>query len=450
MKIINNIRHIFVVLGRKIDKNIIVPITKIAVTIKNMLSKDSRRFEKILSSKTSLLIITLVLSVGIFIAVDTKSIQLVETSAEVLYNQPVQVQYNEEAYVLQGVPQTVDITLIGRNYDLYLAKQIATHEVVLDLSGLKPGVHEVALKYKRALDTINYKLDPSVVTVTIYNKESEARTVDVDLLNTDSLDSKLVISNTELDRDEVIIKGDEETLKKVATVKSLVDVNDIVDPKVGQSQVANVPLVAYDKKGNTIDVEIVPSTVNANITIISPQKTVPVRFIPEGTMSFGKAINTISSNTPNITLYGDASALANITYIDAAFDVSGLKEDKEYNVTLKKPVGVRYMSQVVTNVKVTVGEETTKEFSGIKVDAKNLDGKYEAQAGSSSDQSVTVIVKGVASVLNNIDPANIKAYVDLSGYGVGNYDVDVEVERIDMRLTYVSKVKKVNVNIFNK
>jgi YbbR domain-containing protein len=449
-KTINNIKYFFSGIAKRIDKYVIVPITKVTVLIKKSLSKDSKRFEKILSSKSSLLIITLVISIGVFIAVDSKTITMLETSAEVLYNQPVQVQYNEEAYVLQGVPETVDITLIGRSYDLYLAKQISEHEVTLDLSGLKPGVHEVALKYKRALDTINYKLDPSVVTVTIYAKESEPRTVDVDLLNTDKLDSKLVIEKTEIDRDQVIVKGAGDVLKNVATVKALIDVNNFIDPKVGKLELRDIPLIAYDQSGNVMDVEIVPSKINATITITSPQKKVRINFVPTGTLSFGKAVSSITSNINSLTIYGDQTVLDSIDSIDASIDVNGLKEDKEYTLSLKRPVGIKYMSEAVANVKVTVGDEVSKEFDGRSIQIENLDSRYKAQASSASDQSVTVIVKGVQSVLDNLDPSTIKAYVDLKGYGIGTHEVDVMVERTDPRLTYISKVKTVTIVISQK
>lgn len=450
MKIINNIRYLFMKLGRFIDKYIVVPITKLVLLLKNAISKDSRRFEKILNRKSSLLIITLVLAVILFIAVDSKTISLTQTSAEVLYNQPVVVQYNEEAYVLDGVPEKVDITLIGRNSDLYLAKQIPNHEVTLDLAGLKPGVHKVALKYKRALDTINYKLDPSVVTVTIYPKISQAKTVDVDLLHTDNLDPKLVIEKTEIDRDEVIVKGSEEKLAKVANVKALIDVNNIADVKVGEAELKDVPLVAYDQSGNVIDVEIVPSKINAKITITSPQKRVPIRFIPTGTLSFGKAISDISSNINEVTIYGVSDLLDDISYIEVPVDVAGLKEDKEYSLTIKKPVGVRHISDAVANIKVMVGNEVTKEFNNIYVQYENLGSTYSVNAKGEEDRSITVIVKGVSSVLESIDPSAIRAYVDLNGYGVGEHSVDVIVDRTDLRVTYVPKVKKVTLIIKTK
>ena len=70
-----------------------------------------------------------------------------ENSAEILKSQPVTAIYNEEAYVIEGLPETVDITLIGSKTDLYIAKQSVAHEVRVDLTGLKPGQHKINIKF---------------------------------------------------------------------------------------------------------------------------------------------------------------------------------------------------------------------------------------------------------------------------------------------------------------
>lgn len=226
----SKIRIIFRKIVKFFDKKIITPITKFFVWLTEKTKDKGKNFERILSRKSSLVILSLLIAVFIFFYVDTKSTTILETAAEVLYKQPVNVIYNEESYVIEGIPETVDITMIGRKSDLYLAKQLPVDTVDIDLKDLKPGTHKVTLKYKGAIDTINYKLDPSVATVVIYSKMSEVRTVSVDILNQDKLNSKLSISKVEIDRQEVIIKGPQYKLDKVATVKALVD-------KIGRAHV---------------------------------------------------------------------------------------------------------------------------------------------------------------------------------------------------------------------
>lgn len=441
-RIINHLQRIFHLIFMIIDKKIVLPISKASLIIRKSITTDSKRFEKLFSKKSSLLFISLVLALLVFFLIDSKSIAMLETSAEVLYNQKLDVQYNEEAYVLEGVPKTVDITLIGRKSDLYLAKQIPDHEITLDLTGLKPGIHRVTLKYKRVLASINYKLDPSVVTVTIHSKVSEIRTINIDLLNRDNLDSKLIIDKIEADCNDVFIKGSEVTLKQVATVKALVDVDNIVNPDVGVIEFKDIPLIAYDQSGNVINVEIVPAKINTSITITSPHKTVPLRIIPIGTIAFGKAINTINSDINEVTIYGEEAVLDGINNIPVEIDVDGLKEDKLYNVTIKKPIGIRYMNNSIANIKVALGEEVTREFDNVGIEYQNLESNYTVNAKRVNDRSLTVIVKGVDSVINNLDSNMIRAYVDLKGYGPGEHEVDVQIERSDLRVIYLPKVKK--------
>lgn len=441
-KIINRLQSFFQFILSIIDKKIILPISRLLVIIRKSITTDSKRFEKIFAKKSSLLFVSLILALLVFFLIDSKSIAMLETSAEILYNQKLDVQYNEEAYVLEGVPKTVDITLIGRKSDLYLAKQIPDHEITLDLSGLKPGVHKVTLKYKRVLASINYKLDPSVVTVTIYPKKSEIRTINIDLLNRDNLDEKLIIEKIEADRDDVIIKGSELTLKQVATVKALVDIDNIANPEVGTIEFKDIPLIAYDQSGNVINVEIVPAKINTSITIASPCKTVPLRIIPVGIIAFGKAINTINTDINEITIYGEEDVLDEINNIPVEIDVNDLKENKLYNVTIKKPIGIRYMNNSFANISVTLGDEVIREFNDIGIEYQNLEPNYVVNAKSIHDRSVTVIVKGVDSVINNLDPNMIRAYVDLKGYGPGEHEVDIQIERTDLRVVYLPKTKR--------
>ncbi len=446
----NRIKNFFRRIFRFFDRRIITQITKFYLWLTEKVKGNGKSFEKILSSKNSLIIISLLLSIGIFIYVDTKSTTISETSAEVLYNQKVNAIYNEEAYVIEGIPETVDITMIGRKSDLYLAKQLPIDEVDIDLKDLKPGTHKVQLKYKGSIDTISYKLDPSIVTVVIYSKMSEVRTLSVDVLNQDKLNNKLSISNVEIDRQEVIIKGAQYKLNEVATVKALVDINNIANPEEGIITLSDVPIIAYDENGNVVDVEIVPATITATITITSPSKIVPIRVVPTGTVAFGKAISEINSSVSSVTIYGDEDVLSNIKYIEVDVDVDGLDTTKRYTASIKKPNGVRYISETSTNVTISVESEVTKEISNIQLVYENLSDRYSINAATASDKYATVVLKGVQSVLDTITKDNIKVYVDLTGYGPGTHDVDVIVQGEDVRVTYTSKVKKVTIIISEK
>ena len=437
-------------IGRWIDKRIITPITKFVLLITDKTSKRTGKLEKLLVKKNTLIFLSLILAIGMFFLVDSKSIVLVDSSAEVLYDQKVEATYNRESYVVEGLPDTVDVTIIGRTVDLYLAKQLSTGTVSVDLTNYKEGTHKVSLNYESPIDSVNYKLDPSTVTVIIYEKASKEVTVDVDLINQDHLDSKLSIQDVTVDQKEIIIKGAEHVLEKVSTVKALVDVDNIIDPKAGVTTLDDVKLVAYDKDGQVVDVEMVPNKVSATISIVSPSKELPVKIIPKGNVEFGKAISSMTSDISKVTVYGEQSIIDELQYIPIEIDVSGLGENKKYNVSINKPQGVKEISVDKAEVEITLDKEVSKEIADIHIETINLDSNYKAVAIGESSSKTSVIVKGTQTVLDTIDAENIKATVDLKGYSEGDHEVEVTVVGEDLKASYTPKTTKIKVRITKK
>ncbi len=450
MKIGKLIGRIFRPIGLFFDKWLITPITKIILKVMSFFKGSAKSFDRIAGKKSTLLIVSLLLAFGTFIIIDQESNVMIDQYAEILYNQPVTAVYNEESYVVEGLPKSVDITLIGQKRHIFLAKQSPSKGVSVDLTGLKPGNHKVTLKYTQRLKSLDYKLDPSQVTVTIYDKKSENRSLTYDLLHQDSLDSKLYISNVEIDRTDVIIKGAQYKLDRVATVKALVDVNNIPNPKAGEITVKDIPLVAYDNDGKIVDLEIVPKTVAANITITSPSKEVPIKVVPKGNVAFGKSIQSMETSLSKITVYGEEAAIEKIENFEVEIDVKGLESDKEFNVTLKKPKGITELSSKTMTVKVTVANSSSKEIPNVSVVSENLDSNLKVQALTEEDRQVTVVVSGSEDIIKDIQASDITAYIDLKGFTAGQREVEVKVRGTDLRLSYASKTKKVKVSITNK
>ena len=443
---------LFKAIGHFIDKKIVLPIAKFFAGISKKFKGNGRNFEKMLTMKPGMIKVTHKKEKGVFFIADSKTTSLIETSAEVLYDQPISATYNEEAYVVEGLPKTVDITLIGRKSDVYLAKQLPTNDITIDLTGLNPGVHKVNLKYKKALSSVEYKLDPSVATIVIYEKQSKEKEVNYEVINKDKIDSKLMVEDVSLSTDKVFVKGKEATINEVASVKALVDLKNLVDPGVGEQELKDVKLVAYDNKGKKVNVEIVPSKVTATVKIASPQKEVPIRVIPKNykNIVFGKSISSITPNISKVTIYGNSSKLEKISYIPVYVDVSDLKEDKQFALTIKKPTGVRAMSASNVTVSISLGDEATKEFDNIYLEYENLGDGLVVQAASQDSTKVTVSVKGVQKVLSDMDPTTIKAYVDLKGLKAGQHEVPVLVTGSDLRAKYSSKTTKVTLRITEK
>lgn len=451
-KLIQAIKTFFQKIWSIIDRFIVFPLTKLVLKISTYFEQSSRKIENWLSQADTLLFISLFIAIVAFIVVDQKILGFSQSSAEVLKNQPIEVKYNEEAYVIEGIPESVDITIIGNATDLYIAKQSPSNGVKLDLSDLKPGQHKIALNYTQAVGTaVDYTVNPAVANITIYQKISETKILNYDILNQEKLDTKYAISSVKLESDRVVIKGAEKELKKVATVKALIDVNNFVKQEVGTMTLKDIALKAYDEKGNVVDVEILPNKITAELEITSSSKELPIKVIPKGEVAFGKAISNIKLSESKVTVYGNEEALASLEYIPLEINVEGLTENREYKMELTKPVGIKMMS--VNNVTVNVSLDTVsnRDIEGVSVEYINIDEeKYNIQAASAEDRTITVSLKGVASVIEEIEATDIKAYIDLTGYTEGTHEVEVKVEGTDPKIQYIAKTKKIKIKITKK
>lgn len=435
-----------------LDEKLITPISRAIYYLYEKAKDNPIHVEKLLNRPKILVYVSLVLAVVTFFLVDSQVITLVENEAEILSNEPVNVIYNKEAYVVEGLVENVDIILTGRKSALYLAKQLGEHEVVLDLSDYEASNTpvRVALSYNQTVDNINYKLDPAYVTVTIKKKVSEKRNISYELLNEDKLNEKFSVSDVTLDQTEVVVKGSEDALAQIATVKALIDLSDPDFTEAITYEVDNLPLVAYDKDGKVLEnIEIVPQTVGASISFSTYKATVPIVVTTTGNLVAGKAISSITINGQTnytVDIYGEKEDIDKITSVPVTVNIDGRGSGGAltYNASISKPTGVRSISESDVQIVVSFGDEKQKTINITNVRATNLGSGLTVNRTNSD--AISVQVKGVQSVIDSIDESDISAYIDLTDYTEGTHDIDVKIENTDPRVTYVVS-SKINVVI---
>ena len=189
------------------------------------------------------------------------------------------------------------------------------------------------------------------------------------------------------------------------------------------------------------NVEIVPETISATVVLESYSRTVPISIETTGELVTGKAIASllINNNTSYmITIYGDQSVIDDIDSVPVTINVDGRGNESTwtYDVNIRKPNGVREMSVDNVEITATFGEEqqTTIDISNDIHETNLADG---LSVNILSGQEISVQVKGVASVLENIENEEIYAYIDLAGFGVGEHEVEVKINNNNPLLNYV-------------
>lgn len=451
-KIINGLRALF----NFLDKYLITPISKLVFRFGSGFKRKTGGVERLLNRPNFIFYASLVFAIIIFVLTDHKMISLVQNEAEVITNVPLTVRYNEEAYVVEGIPTKVDLILTGRKSDIYLAKQLGDHKVILDLTDYDSSLpsYRVNLTYNKSIASLTYKLDPSYVTVTIKDRVSKVVPISYDLLNVKKLDPKLSINKVELTKNEVVVKGSQEALDNIASVKALItfgskDTKHIIE--AGSFGVDNIPVVAYDETGAKVDnILIVPNRLSAQMNIESYSETVPLSVLTTGKLVTGKAIASIlvnNSSSFSINIYGDKEKISQIKSVPITIDINGQGNSgtKSYKVSIAKPEGVRYMDMANVTLTVTFGEEKQKTIEINHIKYKNLGDGYSANA--LKDTTVKVQVKGVQSALDTVNADDISAYIDLAGQTEGDdLEFEVKFENSDPRLTFIA-LNKMNIKI---
>lgn len=447
--------------AKSFDKHIVLPITRVVLKITKYFDKSSHKLEALLAKQTTLLIISLFMAIALFVVVDQKMITFNNSSAEMFKDQPVEVLYNEERFVLEGVPETVDITLIGSKADLYIAKQSQSkHSVKIDLNDIKePGTYKVDLNYdSKQLNSIESSVNPSQATIIVYLKQSENRTLSYNVVNADHLDNTVDIENVSLNIDQVVISGADYKLEQVASVEALIDVDKLPSTNTGTQTLEDIILKAYDANGNIVDVEINHSAkITAEVTLSSSSKEVPLNLVIKGDMPFGKAVSSYKFNKSTVTAYGSSETLENLanTGIDIVLDASNLEDNFSGTVEIPKPSGVKKLdvNRVELSVDITNSVSLSKYNFSVKIDALNVPSGYTV--GGESSQDVEVLLKPTCAenICSSLSSTDVEAYVDLSTYakdGPGTYEVPVQIKpkTTNARLsTFTLTPEKVNIKL---
>ena len=116
-KVLNIVIKFFKGIYNILDKIVITPVSRLLYNIGEKI-KGKSYINKLINRPKFLVYASLALAIIMFILIDSKVINLVENDAEVITNIPVTIKYNEEAYVVEGVPKTVDMVLTGRKSDM--------------------------------------------------------------------------------------------------------------------------------------------------------------------------------------------------------------------------------------------------------------------------------------------------------------------------------------------
>ncbi|MFQ3544957.1 CdaR family protein [Halobacillus rhizosphaerae] len=317
--------------------------------------------DKLLKSPWFIRIISLLLAVLLWVSVnlennkntDPQSLWFNDNSSEteVMNNIPLDIDFNDEEYVVSGLPQDVSVTVKGTKSVIAPVVRQKNFTVYVNLNGLKPGTHNVPVEYKGISNRITVTTEPKTVDVTIEKKVSKDYDVSVDYINENKVSNDINIGEAEINPGKVTVTGSKSVMDKVEVVKAIVNIGD----KNSSIEKAEAPVKVYDAQGNELNVIVDPTVVSVSVPISKPKKKVPVSLKVKGGAPNGVIVNNVIPDKDEITIYGPHDVLDKIDKINIPVDISEVNSDETMDVKIPKPDGVT--SSNPDTIEVTVDIE---------------------------------------------------------------------------------------------
>ncbi|WP_112179348.1 MULTISPECIES: YbbR-like domain-containing protein [Paraliobacillus] len=337
---------------------------------------------------------------------------------------PVNIQIDDEQYVVSGVPQTASVTLAGTVSVVQSTATQQNFDVFVDLEDLEVGTYTVPLEHDGISDRLDVSIDPEEIEVTIEERASAEFEVIADYTNEDGLQAGYELLEASIEPSTVQITSSKSVVDQIAVVKAFVDVDGI-----GESlTIEEVPVRVYDSEGNELNVRIEPETVSVTVNVDNPNKNVPINIDTTGEAAEGIIISSTTSETEEVQVFASASDLDEIDEISTEpIDLSEITEDTTIEVELNVPDNARMLNPSTITVNVETDLELVETFENAPISVENLDNTYTASFIEPQGGEVDLSVTGFETDLEGVTVADFQLTLDASGLEPGEHEVPIDV-----------------------
>lgn len=336
---------------------------------------------------------------------------------------------NEASLDRQGLvildPEDADVrvTISGRNSNVI---KISEEDIIaqVDLSGYSEGKVKVPV-YVQAPSSVTIE-DYSPKEILITFDKIVTRDIPITVETTGEVPSGNIIGTPEARPQYVVVEGPRTWLNSVSKVVASIDVSNS-DEDINVA----VPIRIVDDEKN--DVRGVSSNLNlVDVSIpVYKVKTVPIELRTENELPGSYEIVNVTINPSTIAIVGKKDVLQNITQINTSpVDILTLMNEENVPVDLDVPEGVRLKNAeepvtVTLNIEEIVAK--TFEYNLEDLEISNL-GAELSIAEEDMNTSFTVTVEGISSIIEPLEPEDIKLKLDLNELEEGTHTVNITAE----------------------
>lgn len=376
--------------------------------------KKHSLFQKILEKNYIILIISVLISIGIWVYM---SMNATNDTSLTIANIPIQIELSDGAKELglqffTGEETKATVTVTGNRTNLGQVTEADLKVTASATSISTTGTYSLPVSVTKAESAINFQIDqitPASINVTVdYFKESTFELQDgVVYYVKDGY-----YGSTTIPYKEVTISGPQNEVMKIKKVAVEAEISGELTESVDTS----AEIVLYDENNNELPKKLLTlseDTVNVSVNVL-PEKKVPLNPVYINKPSGLEITDDMITIEPSeILLAGPANALDNVKAVNLeAIDFTTLKNEKVTFDALSIDVldSCKNISNTSTaKVTLDLSSMSVKQFDVENFTVDGLSDDYKSEVTS---KSITVTVIGPKSEVDALTADQITAVID--------------------------------------
>lgn len=389
--------------------------------------------DRMLQSNLSMKILSFIIAIVLLFTINGNINNIFSTpnGGDYIYDVKISVRGLQDDYDVVGLPETVDVALVGPSIDIYTAKLSKNYKIIADFSSLGEGDHTIELKSEGFPTNLQVMIVPQTVSVKITQKYTETFELGYDFINEDKMNNKYSVSVESMEHQQVEIRGSQDVIGKINSVKANIDLSEI-----NESFEQDAKIYAYDRSGKKLDVEIIPDSVHVQCDVSSYSKEVPIVPKYVGQFESGYGLKEVTLSKDKVRIYGKEELLNSVNSVNVIIDISGLSGDKTYEkLPITEMEKINKLSFDTVDVSVKVSPAVKKIITDIPINIINNTHDYRVVFANEVDK-VSIEVEGVEELLNNVSANDFNATINIENLKSGTNTVKVDLNTNKSYLSY--------------
>lgn len=324
------------------------------------------------------------------------------------------------------------VSVRGKRSDI-INSMINTTATV-DVSGIdEPGKYNLKVSYELASNAI-YITQRKLSSIEIVVERAEEKEFDVEIIQQGTNPSSGIIVESRPETERVKVKGTGADLAAIKHMAVYVDISEMLGDTSLKYQ-----LVALDEQYRELKTDnmIYPELYSVGVSSkLHKRRTLPVKieFPEEDREKY--AFEILSTSAEEIEVGADTGA--STAALRAVLDYDEAKPGDEYILTIEEANGIYIPNESKTVTVRIKAYPMAEQYVTVPLSVNALSGE-----GYSAPSEISLRVKGAKQYLA---AENITASADITGYGAGVHNVEVEIS-FSKQAMYLPEKQYVNITI---